>query len=141
MFRRLIPLATLLLAITAAYACLKVSANHSGPPQRPWSTTIADDILGPHTSPAEQRCRAYGWFIFDRAQDRDAGFSRTASLRATRKWNRANDVRPDIQDVHEELITRVYASRDQTPRQLREYIESTCLLDHGHTPRPVSAWP
>jgi hypothetical protein len=111
-------LPTLILSLTLSTLLFACTTALAGP------KPVVD---APALTPAEQTCRAYGVFAFNRAMDRNNGFSLTDVLIASRRYDAANGASLQARQVHELLMRAVYEEVRMSPIQLRHKAELTCL--------------
>jgi hypothetical protein len=104
-------LSTALLALTLAITC------HAGP-----KTTSPASFL----TADEQVCQAIAIFNYNRAIERDLGWSYLDSLENVRRWHNAHNVLPATRQWHEQQTLLVFQT-SLTPSRLRQLSELGCL--------------
>src|SRR5262245_22478563 len=103
----------LTLTLASALVCAGLSDAR---PRRPAPPTTL--------SAAEAVCQALGIFAYNRALDRDAGWSLFVVLDYWRQWDRANAVLPSTQRLHDDIIHAVYATPALHPVRAQQHTEA-----------------
>jgi hypothetical protein len=111
-------LTTAILSVTLAWPLVA----GAGPTPRP----------APELTPAEQTCRDYGIFAFNRGMDRNNGYSLSDVLIASRRWDAQNNVHAQARLVRTQTTNAVSEARvavaDRNAETVQA-IEHTSVLD------------
>ena len=84
----------------------------------------------------ERLCRAYGGFAYNRAVERNRGYTLTDVLLMARTWDAEHRVDADIRQIHELIVRSVYTNLDLSPGALRQLAELACVQA---LPQPAEA--
>jgi hypothetical protein len=79
-------------------------------------------------TPTEVACRNQGQFFYDRAIERDRGWSITDSMLQIRKWAKGrSDISPALMDLWSGFTQMVHNTPEFTPTEQRKMAESACF--------------
>lgn len=128
--------------------------------RRTIATTLAASLLvagvacaGPRKAPKppapqvltgwERICRSAGFFAYDRARERDAGYTRLDVTEAIRRYDQQHGAPAWIQRAHEQMIAGVFQYWPLTPQDVRQVAEEACLRagpSWMQRPTPTGEW-
>jgi hypothetical protein len=109
------------LLATALLACtLAVPLAHAGPKTRAPQPTQ-------YLTHAEQVCRDFGIFAYNKAAERDRGASMTDILMASRQRDQENGADGDVRTIHDFIIRKLHTPPFSAPAKERQAFEAWCL--------------